>query len=384
MKRLALLLLFTVMLSGMALAYGVTFYNPGMNPQDGTLLEKVNEDEPSTIKLDNEDVAVKQITFTVDRDAQTAGVTVYNLLTAPLTLPDIDNAYEYNEYRYGGFATHELKRLIIEFEVKKDWLTENEVNRNSIVYQWYDSGFDVWEEMPTAIESETDTSVRYTATLDQGARLFVIAQSQGETVAEPVQEPVSGPAPTEPEPEPTTPAPSISEEVEPALPGQPELELEKPITTIPTPVQEPEPAPVAGDITPSSGDKSSLRYLFYILLIVVVIIIVYYLVSGSTPRGVDREIHRYIKESKKHGKSKDEIKHRLLQVGWHPERVEKALDKHKFIPGHGVKGESVKQEPKKEADSKTEEKRESKENGVEETESSPKSKKVKKKPKKKK
>jgi hypothetical protein len=60
-----------------------------------------------------------------------------------------------------------------------------------------------------------------------------------------------------------------------------------------------------------------------------VVVALYFIFGGKgSPSGVDKELHNYIGESLKRGKTKEEIRSRLLEVGWHHERVEKALSKH--------------------------------------------------------
>lgn len=338
MKKLACLLFSMLLLMPFAMAYGVTFYNPGMNPQDGKLLEKVFAGKSYTIELDADDLAITSISFKVNKNSTTAGITAYNLKSIPTFFPEVNNAYEYNELKYNGFATHNVDRLTFEFNIPKEWLTENGVSRDTVRYHWHNEMVDAWDELPTEITGEDDTHVFYKAHFNDGARYFVIAQAQDEVAMETPEVEVVKETTPEVKEEPVAPVVEPKEE-------EVEVKTQSLQTSVPAAPVEPQstPEPVAQD----EDVKSKLNYLFYVFLAVLAVLVIYWFYSRTPVKpGVDKEIYRYIKESKRHGKSHSEIKKRLLDVGWHPDRVDKALAKHKFQPSTKVETAAAKPEPK--------------------------------------
>ncbi|HII71149.1 TPA: PGF-pre-PGF domain-containing protein, partial [Candidatus Woesearchaeota archaeon] len=220
MKKLACMLLSLLFILPLASAYGVTFYNPTMNPQDGTLFEKVDQGKLYDVIIDKDGIDLRKVSFKVNKDSTTAGITVYHLVAVPPILPELESTYETLEFRYGGFATHEVTHLRFEFRVAKDWLSDQSVPRDTVAMHWHDEMLDAWEPLSTKITGEDGSYVYYSASLDQGARYFAVAKSaSGEKAEAPAPAPQKVVAS-----EPVKPAPA---------PAEPEV------------VVQPEPAPVA-------------------------------------------------------------------------------------------------------------------------------------------
>ena len=100
MKKYVILLLFLLTMP-IAVAYGVTFYNPAWNPQDGIMYEEVLANEPYELAVKADDIAITNIIFYVNKDVKNAGITVYHLKSFPDNLPEIseNNTYEVNEIK---------------------------------------------------------------------------------------------------------------------------------------------------------------------------------------------------------------------------------------------------------------------------------------------
>jgi PGF-pre-PGF domain-containing protein len=309
MRNLFAALLLILVLAPCAVAYGVTFYNPAWNPQDGMIFETVDPDTPFTFNVKTDEIAITKITFTINREAKNAGVTVYNLRATPDFLPEVpeNDSYEFNELKYSGFVPHDTTKFVYEFRVAKGWLENMSVARDTVALHSYDRVLEIWETLPTKIINEDASNVVYTAEQDQGVHYLFIGKAQSGETAEALIE-------LEEEPE---EAEAPAEEV--ADIGVPSDITAVDLTKKPTPAQPaapaPEPAPAE---TVEDEDGFSFVVTLAIILIVIAILILYVVFGKKKGRySVDKELSSYIDESLKRGKSKEDIKTRLLEVGWH-------------------------------------------------------------------
>jgi PGF-pre-PGF domain-containing protein len=332
MKNLFVALLVVLLLIPCAAAYGVTFYNPAWNPQDGKIFDVVEPDKPYVFDVKNEDIAITKITFTISREAQNGGITVYNLQTIPESLPEVpeNDSYEFNELKYSGFVPHDTKEFLYEFKVAKGWLENYSVPRNTISLHAYNRIQEVWEALPTKIIGEDGSFVQYSGEVT-GVHYLLVGKSQSGQVAEQLVEL-----------EEEKPKEKVEEKQEP-LAGDIDMSSEV------TPVQlgerapSPQPAPSAQPVpqpAPGSDDEDGFKFLGALILLVVIVLgLIIYLVFGKKTIGstVDRELNNYIRESLKRGKAKEDVRNRLLDVGWHPERIDKALARHKGVAVEAAK-----------------------------------------------
>lgn len=338
MRNLFAALLLILVLAPCAAAYGVTFYNPAWNPQDGMIFEKVDPDTPFTFNVKNDDIAITKITFTINREAKNAGVTVYNLKATPDFLPEVpeNDSYEFNELKYSGFVPHDTTRFVYEFKVKKGWLENMSVSRDTVALHSYDSVLELWETLQTKIINEDASYVFYTAEQDRGVHYLFIGKARSGETAEALVELEEEPAEEEVE------APAEGEVEDMGVPSEitPVDLTKKPAPAQPSVPAQPEQV-MPG--TAEEGDNYTFVVTLSIILIVIIILVVYIIFGKKKGRySVDKELSSYIDESLKRGKSKEEIKTRLLEVGWHHERVDKALARHKQIktkPEHKPKPE---------------------------------------------
>jgi PGF-pre-PGF domain-containing protein len=315
--RFIVIVLLALLAAPFAAAYGVTFYNPAWNPQYGKVFELVEANKAYSFDIKNPDIAITKITFTISREVKSGGITVYYLKSKPSSLPDVpeNDTYQLNELKYVGFVPYDTTKVVYDFKVPKGWLENMSVARDMISLQAYNSMTDAWETIKTSITGEDSDFVLYRAE-GKGVHYLLVGKSQSGAVAEaPVQKQVEE---NVEEPKVETPAEVPVTKVEPVK--------EQPVAVTPVP-QVPSTAP------PATGPAPANTRLFgtVILLALAVMVVIIYLVFSRKSSGssVDKELHNYIGESLKRGKTKDEVKHRLLEVGWHHERVEKALSKHK-------------------------------------------------------
>ncbi|MFH1669543.1 MAG: PGF-pre-PGF domain-containing protein [Candidatus Woesearchaeota archaeon] len=339
------IVLLALLAAPLAAAYGVTFYNPAWNPQDGIIFDVIEQDTEYTFNVRIEDISVTKIVFTVDREATNGGLTVYHLMSLPKLLPEVDEntTYEVDEIKYVGFVPHEMGDVLYEFKVAKSWLESNSVPRNYIILHYYDSTTETWEPLDTEIVDETPDFVYFKAEYT-GVHYLMIGKSDSEEITASLSEELSvdeveaEPEPVKEEPKAVSVIDATAAEVLDVASDVETVDLEKPVA-LPVTISEPvevraEPAlPVVAPAADVTVNKTSHFAGVLILAALAVLIFILYIIFGDKRVGnsVDSELHNYIRESLKRGKSKDDVRQRLLEVGWHTDRVDKALSKHKEV-----------------------------------------------------
>lgn len=330
MKRGLLLLVFLLLAVPFAAAYGVTFYNPAWDPQDGKIFDKVEPDKPYVFNVKNDDISIRKITFIIEREAENAGITVYHLKSVPEDLPEVpeNDSFEFNELKYSGFVPHDTKKISYEFRVAKGWLENMTVPRDTVALHSYDRVLNIWETLPTSVISDDDSFVYYEAEGAGTHYLFIGRARSGEKAeaAAEAEAQLEEEGAVEDVGDESSDLDVISEVSPVDLGAQQEAQQQEALPA-------PQPQPAAGQEDASvqdGGDDNGLIIALVMIAILVLAAIIYLMMCGrGGAYSVDKELNSYIRESLKRGKSKDEVKKRLLEVGWHHERVDKALGRHK-------------------------------------------------------
>ncbi len=323
MKRGLVLLILVLLAVPFAAAYGVTFYSPAWNPQDGKIFDKVDPNTPYVFNVRNDDISIRKITFTIDREATNAGITVYNLRSVPDDLPEVsqNDSFEFNELKYSGFVPHDTKKLVYEFRVSKGWLENMTVSRDTVALHSYNQVLNIWETIPTKILNDDDSYVYYQAEGTGTHYLFIGKAQSGEKAEAAAENAEQVKADSEmKELEDKTGDVELVSDISP-------VDLSKPSTQ---PSPQPQPTPQPQEAVPAEDGGNGLIIALVIVAIAILAGVIYLIGKGKGGTySVDKELNSYIKESLKRGKSKEEVKKRLLEVGWHHERVDKVLGKHK-------------------------------------------------------
>ena len=344
-KSVTLLLLSILLMIPCAFAYGVTFYNPPMNPQFGRVYDFLYENTPYEIKIDKSDIAITNIEFIISRDVQNGGITVYNLFSTPDFFPEVptEDSYEINEVKYSGFVPFDVKSFVYNFKVKKDWVKNQSFSRLAISLHIYDRVLEQWEVVPTEITGEDDSFVFFKAKAKAVHYLFIGKSLSDDTEypAEPEEiEEIEQVAESEEKEVVTSDVSDILEsEITPVKLG----EQVEPFVSQPS---EAETAKTQETQKPASVEEPKEKKLTaaFIFILLIIILVVVYVVFGKKKgkTSVDKELQNYIKESLSRGKSKTEVRKRLFDVGWHPDRIDKALAKHSDKGGAGRHVEKIK------------------------------------------
>jgi PGF-pre-PGF domain-containing protein len=335
MKRFLSLLL-VLLLVPFAAAYGVTFYSPQMSPQFGKVYDLVEADKPYVAENPGKDVAITKITFMINRSANNAGITIYNLRSIPDSIPAAaeNESYQYVEIKYSGFVPFDTKKFVYAFRVDKGWLENMSISRDKIALHVLNKATNEWATLDTKITNDDADYVYYSAE-GRGVHFLLIGKSQSGALASAVEkqpEPVkesegkTGTGEETSKEEISAVAGEVTpiqQEIKSQPAAQPQVQVSEPAAAQPS-------VNVQSSQSSGTGMDSKVIGAFALVAIAVIILVIYLIWGkGSTGSSVDRELNNYISESLKRGKTKSEVRQRLLEVGWHAERVEKALSKHR-------------------------------------------------------
>jgi PGF-pre-PGF domain-containing protein len=118
----------------------------------------IAKDREILAEIENENIAITQITFTLSEATSEASLTVDKLESKPSSLPDPSN----KAYQYIKITTTNLENVVeakLTFKVALDWINNNKIDKNSIKLNRYQDG--TWKELETTILEETDSYILY-------------------------------------------------------------------------------------------------------------------------------------------------------------------------------------------------------------------------------
>ena len=125
------------------------------------------------LSINDEELALKKLTFTTVIEAINARVQIRDLSELPTSIsvypPDVYQLFEVETTNLNG-----LSIATFEFEVPKSWLTENNAAKEDIIIKHYTTG---WTNLPTTFVSESGDNYKYTATTPSFS-VFAIALKQ--------------------------------------------------------------------------------------------------------------------------------------------------------------------------------------------------------------
>lgn len=153
----------------------------------------INAGETAIITTKNGEIGVTEISFKVDKTAWGVWAKVEKKDSLPSGTKAFSNkAYKYIEVtKSTALKDDNIKNAEIKFKVKKTWLTDNKLEKGSVVLYRYNA--DKWNELSTTVGQDDGTYVHYSASTP-GFSYFVIGEKKG--VAAPVAEKKAGEAPT--------------------------------------------------------------------------------------------------------------------------------------------------------------------------------------------
>jgi PGF-pre-PGF domain-containing protein len=160
-----------VLVSGVSTGVGIT-----VTEESKTILS-ITAGESDTIKF-TKNVDIQEITITVKNDVQNVEISVKKESSKPsevTTPPGV--AYSYLTITTSNIESDDISDVKIKFKVGKPWITENNINKDTIKLYRYTTE---WNELQTSLVSEDENYVYYEA-ISPGLSVFAIS---GEKISE--------------------------------------------------------------------------------------------------------------------------------------------------------------------------------------------------------
>jgi len=128
----------------------------------------------NTMSIDDERIAIRNLSFSLNTNRSNVRIAVSRLLTKPAGLPDPAGmqVYQYFNITAENVEDEDIAGANLTFEVSKSWLEENNIDKNSIrLLRFHDNA---WEELETILLYEDNETITYLAFLP-GFSYFAIA-----------------------------------------------------------------------------------------------------------------------------------------------------------------------------------------------------------------
>ena len=129
----------------------------------------------AVLTINKADIAVTGVSIEVKNAVANTEIKVASLASNPIAAAAAAKVYQYLQLTKSNIADADASKITINFKVPKSWLTANNIDKNTIALNRYDSA---WAKLPTTIRSEDSTYVYFTAT-SPGFSTFAITGSKG-------------------------------------------------------------------------------------------------------------------------------------------------------------------------------------------------------------
>ena len=142
--------------------------NPEMDPQDGIGWVLLEANTTHTLSIKKEAIAIRQVTFSIDKKTEQGVFSVYHLLTLPDKLPElIGTVYEVEQFQFNSFTYRNLNPFKIKFRIDKTFLLENNLSKYDIaLYENKGYGKSFWGKIENiTISGEDDNYFHYASTI---------------------------------------------------------------------------------------------------------------------------------------------------------------------------------------------------------------------------
>jgi len=116
----------------------------------------------AVVNINNEKIAVTEITIDVKNTLTSPSITVESLKSNPISTAATTKVYQYLQLTKSNIAESDAAKITINFKVPKSWLTGNTVAEDKVaLYRYSDNK---WNELPTAKISSDIANVLYQST----------------------------------------------------------------------------------------------------------------------------------------------------------------------------------------------------------------------------
>lgn len=155
-----------VLVSGVSVGAGAV-----ITEEESKTILQIAAGESDTIQF-TKDVDIEEITITVKNDVKNVEISVKkeSMKPAEVTTPP-GAAYSYLTVTTSNIQTADISEVKIKFKVGKSWISENNINKNTVKLYKYTTE---WNELPTTLVSEDDNYIYYEA-LSSSFSVFAIS-----------------------------------------------------------------------------------------------------------------------------------------------------------------------------------------------------------------
>ncbi len=211
---------------------------------------RLDEGDPEEFRIRSGGSSVDLIEVEANERVNNVKIKAKKLTRLPSSVDETPSGqiYEYIDITASRLDDDEIADATIEFIVDKDWLSDNEFDKEDVVLLRYDEEDDEWEELDTEVIGESAIEVRYSADTSGFSTFAIVAIKKPKTETTQISVVTTQqPTPTKTEPVEKTP---------------------EPVETTP------EPTPTPTKTTPTSTDTSSFNNLLIIIPLIVVTFVV--------------------------------------------------------------------------------------------------------------
>ncbi len=116
---------------------------------------RIRKDDEEDLSIRDDNFALEEIQFYVNEDQRDVDIELTKYIdTSMISLPTDDNIYQVFKIDPSGLSIKNLNKATLKFRVKKDWLTQNSIDKENIVMKRFLGG---WDPINTTfINEETD------------------------------------------------------------------------------------------------------------------------------------------------------------------------------------------------------------------------------------
>ncbi len=146
----------------------------------------INADETANVEIDNENIAVTDISFDISETIwgpwiQVKSKEVEDLPSTVTELDELTNSYFFVD-RSRTLTDEVMENIVVDFQVEKTWIDANNLKTDTVALYHFDEEASTWEMLDTLFSSEDSDYVYYTASVPSFS-YFAVGQGAASTVA---------------------------------------------------------------------------------------------------------------------------------------------------------------------------------------------------------
>ncbi|MCD5425177.1 MAG: PGF-pre-PGF domain-containing protein [Methanosarcinaceae archaeon] len=146
--------------------------------EDFVRISKIESAVPKFIKITDTNIIGIRIT-TID-DIENTSITIQQFEIAPKNISELHGVYNYFKIN-SEIQSENIENISIDFKVRRNWITDNNIDKNTIKLNRFDASLNEWSELQTKFIDENDLYLFYTAE-SSSFSIFAITGMEKETI----------------------------------------------------------------------------------------------------------------------------------------------------------------------------------------------------------